>query len=387
MECYATFIINEIAWLRRFGAKITLFSAFRPVPQTDPIKDAFRRESLYFEWHYRGVLSANLLCLLRAPLAYFRSLLLLYREGESLRMLLLAAWYARIVRREGIQHLHGTFGTRTTTLACVIARLAGRDFSFTTHAYDIFRPNPSLVWKTNQARFMRTISLFNKQYIQDTYRGVDGSKIQVVYLGVNTRAFAPASPAPNPCGTVRLVSVGDLIEKKGHVILVRACALLARQGYRFTCRIIGEGRHHPAVAHEISQLEIASHVELLGSRAHEEVRRLLHESEVFVLACMDVRAQGEDLDGIPVALMEAMAMGMPVVSTTISGIPELIEDGVSGLLVPERDEGRLADALRRLIENPQLRTTLGKAARQRIEERFDLAANVKALAVLYRENR
>src|SRR5262249_26597671 len=238
-----------------------------------------------------------------------------------------ASYYARRVRRDGIQHLHGTFGTRTTTLAHLTALLSSTDYSFTTHAYDIFRPNPSLAWQTNAARFIRTLSHFNKSYIEEVYRGIEPSRIQVVYLGVDTVKFSPCRANPNVNGRLRIVSVGDLVEKKGHIFLIRACALLARQGYQFTCSIIGEGEQRSRIEEEVAQLGMASHVNLLGSLAHEDVRKELNESHLFVLGCIDVRAKGEDLDGIPVALMEAMALGMPAVSTAISGVPELIEDG------------------------------------------------------------
>ncbi|HJT78811.1 MAG TPA: glycosyltransferase, partial [Gemmataceae bacterium] len=384
VECYSTFIVDEIRWLRRLGARVALFSAFRPVPERDPAKDAFRRESLYFPRWYRGVLAANLLCGLSRPRAYLRALALLRREGEPLRMLLLAAYFARAVRREGIQHLHGTFGTRTTTLAHVTALLGGRDYSFTTHAYDIFRPNPSLVWKTNGARFMRTISRFNKRSIEEAYRGVEPSKVRVVYLGVDTKRFAPRPPGAE-AAPVRLIAVGSLIEQKGHVILLRACKLLAERGCRFTCGIIGDGEKRGVIERERARLGMAGHVELLGNLPHDEVLRRLRAAQVFVLPCIDLRGQGEHVDGIPVALMEAMAEGLPTVSTAISGIPELIEDGVSGLLVPEKDEVRLAEALKRLIDDGELRARLGREARRRVEERFELGANVKQLVQLYRE--
>jgi glycosyltransferase involved in cell wall biosynthesis len=387
LECYATFIVDEIRWLRRFGARVTVFNAFRALPESDPVKEALRRDSLYYPPGYRGVATANLLCLLLRPFAYLRAALLLRREGEPLRMLLLAGYYARLIRRDGIRHLHGTFGTRTTTLACVTAMLSGRDYSFTTHAYDIYRPNPSLVWKTNGARFMRTISQFNKRYIEGAYRGTDPSRIRVVYLGVDTRLFSPNGANGQPATSVRLIAVGSLIEQKGHIILIRACKLLREAGHEFTCGIIGEGDKHELIQKEITRLDMTKHVELLGSLPHDKVRRRLQQSQIFVLPCMDLRGNGEHIDGIPVALMEAMALGLPVVSTAISGIPELIEDGVSGLLVPEKDEERLAQALGRLIRDKELRAGLGRGGRRRIEERFDLAANVQSLAALYRSTR
>lgn len=385
MECYATFIVDEVRWLRQLGARVTLFNAFRPLPEDDPAKEAFRRESLYFPTWYRGVIAANVHGFLCRPLAYLRSLALLRREGDSLRMLFLAGYYARKVRRDGIQHLHGTFGTRTTTLAHVTALLSGRDFSFTTHAYDIYRPNPSLVWKTNRAAFMRTISEFNKRSIEEVYRGIEPSRVRVVYLGVDTKRFIPQQPCGGTPTPVRLIAVGSLIEQKGHVVLIRACKLLRDQGYRFLCGIIGDGEKRRVVEEELTRLGMAGHVELLGNLPHDEVLRRLQESQIFALPCIDLRGQGEHIDGIPVALMEAMAEGLPTVSTAISGIPELIEDGDSGLLVPERDEVRLAEALKRLIDDGDLRARLGRGGRKRIEERFELGTNVGKLVRLYWE--
>lgn len=384
VECYPTFIVDEIRWLRQLGARVTLLSAFRPTAERDPLKDDYRRESLYFPNWYRGVLTANVLSFLTRPLIYVRLLRLVWREGESLRMFTLASYFAKKIRQLGIQHLHGTFGTRTTTLAYLVSRLSGRDFSFTTHAYDIYRPNPSVVWKTNQSRFMRTISRFNKKQIGQVYKGTNLSKIHVVYLGVDTKVFTPRQSPNAPTVPFRLIAVGDLIEQKGHVVLIRACKLLVDQGYNVLCEIIGDGEKRGVVEKELNRLAMADHVHLIGRIRFAEVQQRLREAQIFVLPCIDLRGQGEHIDGIPVALMEAMAKGMPVVSTNISGIPELIEDGVSGLLVPEKDHVLLAEALRRLIVDADLRTTLGNAARKTIETRFDLETNVKTLAECFR---
>ncbi len=385
VEDFSTFIVREIMELRKLGARITVFNAFRPQPETDPMKESLRRESLYFPPSYRGVAAANLLCLFRRPLTYIRQIFFLLGEGESLRMMVLAAYYARIIRREGIDHLHATFGTRTATLAYVTARLAGIDYSFTTHAYDIFNPNPSLVWKTDRALFMRTISQFNKQFIEENYAGIDGSKIQVGYLGVDTSEFAPAPKGEDRQSRISIMSVGDLFPKKGHAYLIRACDILSKRGIDFECKIAGRGFLHEDLQKEIESFGLTDRVDLLGAVKNEEVRRMVAMSHIFALACTDMRGQGEHIDGIPVVLMEAMAMGMAVVSTRISGIPELIEDGVSGLLVPEKDETALADAIQRLIEDAELRESLGRNARKQVEEHFDLKTNAKELVRLFEQ--
>jgi glycosyltransferase involved in cell wall biosynthesis len=386
VECFATFVVNEIRELRKLGAAVTVLNAFRPVPEKDPLIESLRQESLYFPPAYREVLSANLRCMIRKPITFVKMALLLRRERESLRMLLLAAYYAREVSRKGITHLHGTFGTRTTTLAFVTAQLAGVDYSFTTHAYDIFNPNPSLVWKTNHARFMRTISEFNKRYIEANYKGVDSSKIVVAYLGVDVEKFTALSNGNRSGSKPRVVSVGDLIPKKGHNYLIGACEILLKRGLAFQCDIIGEGPLHASLQHEIERRGLADSVRLLGKQDHEFVRRSLIDANVFVLACIDARYLGEHLDGIPVSLMEAMAMSLPVVSTPVSGIPELIENDVSGFLVPEKDRYALANALEKLIQQESLRMSVGRCARLRIEKRFDHTTNTEEFARMFAGN-
>jgi glycosyltransferase involved in cell wall biosynthesis len=385
VENYATFIVNEILELRKLGVGVAVFNAFRPPVESDPMKESLRRESRYFPPKYRGVLSALLFCLLRSPKKIFKLARFLRREKESLRMLVLAAYYSQTIRKEGIQHLHGTFGTRTTTLAYVTADLSGIDYSFTTHAYDIFDPNPSIVWKTNEARFMRTISAFNKKYIEETYKGVDGSRIQVAYLGVDTKNFASVPDKTIVNRVMRISSVGNLILKKGHQYLAQACEILKKRGIAFECDIIGEGYLHQTLSEEIAQRGITDCVRLLGNQDSLVVKQNLTDADIFALPCIDACDLGENLDGIPVALMEAMALGLPVISTPLSGIPELIEDGVSGLLVPEKNEIALADALERLIKDADLRNSLGRAARCRVEERFDINKNTLNLLELFQQ--
>jgi colanic acid/amylovoran biosynthesis glycosyltransferase len=383
VECYATFIVNEICQLRNLGAKIKVFNAFRPALESDPVKEQMRRESLYFQPYYQGLLRALLRALFHKPLTVVKLLVFLLREKETLRMLILAAYSAEIVRKEGLAHLHGTFGTRTTTLAYLTAELAGVDYSFTTHAYDIFNPNPSLVWKTRKASFMRTISAFNKRYIAETYKGIETGKIKVNYLGVDAEDFAPRCDPRDDSRPLKIISVGNLFPKKGHEYLIRACRRLKQKGYVFECEIIGSGNLHEALLREIDDHGLGSCVRLLGEQHNETVKQKLKEADIFALACIDARDIGENLDGIPVALMEAMALGLPSVSTSLSGIPELIDQGGAGLLIPEKDEQALAYALERLLNDASLRQALGRAARQKIEEDFDITKNIQKLAELF----
>jgi glycosyltransferase involved in cell wall biosynthesis len=379
VEDYPTFIVSEISQLRRLGAEVTVFSAFRPQPEADPVKESVRRESIYLPRSLVRTFRENVRFALRHPLRYASACTRLMRERESLRFLLLGACHAAVVERRCIHHVHGTFGTRTTTLAYVIARLAGIEYSFTTHAYDVFRPNPSLVWKTNAAAFMRTISRFNRAFIEQKYPGVDASRIRVVYLGVDADALRPRRTNRAP-GPTRIVSIGSLIEQKGHFVLVRSCARLMEQRIPFECRIIGEGPLRSRLEDEIRRHGLEAHVRLTGARPHAEALRELERADIFTLPCIDMRGRGEHIDGIPLVLMEAMAAGLPVVSTKLSGIPELIASGTTGMLVAPEDPVELAAALASLANNPAVRRTLGAAAREAVVDRFDLIRNTLALA-------
>lgn len=395
VESYGSFIVDEIRELRRLGAAVTVLNAFRPAPEREPTKEILRSESLYFPSRYRGVVAANFACALRRPLAYFRMARLGMRERVGLRMLGLAGYCAREVKRRRISHLHGTFGTRTTTLAHMAARLAGIDYSFTTHAYDVFNPNPSLVWKTNSARFMRTISEFNRRFILENYAGIDASKVKVCYLGVDVDRFAPSggvtqspvAPSEKEPRGFRIISVGSLIHQKGHSYLIKACGELRERGIDFTCEIIGEGPAREWLEGEIEALGLSPRVRLVGLLSGDEVREKLAAADAFALACVDMRGRGEHVDGIPVALMEAMAMGLPVVSTRISGIPELIEDSLCGILVSPEDHCMLADALARVWGDHRLAQQLGAEARDRAAARFNLTKNTTELARLFGCNR
>lgn len=383
VENYATFVVNEIEELQRLGAVVTVFSAFRPQPMADPMKEAIRRRSLYFA-SYRKLAAANVRKACTMPMRYLAVGIKLLRERESLRLLLIGAYQAEIVDVQRLNHLHGTFGTRTTTLAYTVSQLSGVKYSFTTHAYDIFTQNPSLTWKTNAAAFMRTISDFNKRFIKESYPSVDIRLVRVLCLGVNTDALQPRGKEIRH-QELRVLSVGDLIEKKGHTVLVQACERLMRRGVQFECFIVGDGPLRHRLELEISALEIGNHVHLMGALSHAAVLGELRQADIFVLPCLDRRSRGEHLDGIPVALMEAMAVGLPVVSSDLSGIPELIESGRTGLLVAPEDPDALADAVQRLADDPIVRHTLGAAARRTIVERFDLARNTCELARQMRE--
>jgi len=188
--------------------------------------------------------------------------------------------------------------------------------------------------------------------------------------------YQPEPSASN--GRPKILSVGRLSEKKGLVYLVRACRILKDQGYDFTCHIVGEGPQRSELHDLIGQLSLEDTVILRGTLPHEEVIENYRQATLFVLPC--IKSKDGDMDGIPNVLAEAMAMQLPVVSTDISGIPELVDNQVNGLLVPSGDGDALATAMARLLDDPALREKLAQNGRQSIGDTFDVNRNVRKFA-------
>lgn len=382
VEPYASFVVNEILALRQQGVRVTAFNSFRTFEQQEPSAEALRLESRYFPPRYEGVVGDNLIVAIAHPLSYLKAAGFMFSHRLSKRLVILSAHYARLVRALKIDHLHATFGTTPATIAMLTSWLSGVPYSFTCHAYDIFLPNPLLELKLRHARFMTTISQFNKGYIAEHYPGTDASKIQVVYLGIDPGRWQMREPQGQSKQAANIVCVARLDTFKGHIYLVRACQLLKQRGISFKCLLIGDGDLRPSIEAEIARLGVSDVVEISGSLTAEDVQARLRGADVFVLP--SIVDELNKRDGIPVALMEAMAMGLPVISTEVSGIPELVENRRSGLLVQEKDAEALAGAIAEILQNEGLSQRLCFAARARVEESFDLQRSAAQMVRLFK---
>ena len=283
-----------------------------------------------------------------------------------------------------LRHLHGHFCHGATTITWFVSRLTGLPFSFTAHAKDIYQvdqnPGDLLARKLSAARFVTTCTGANASHLGKRFPQCD--HVHAVYHGLNTAYFAPPSSEQRSAEIPRILAVGRFVQKKGFADLVDACAMLKRSEAEFHLTIIGEqGDQSEAIENQIRQLGLGNVIQLRGPVTHDELRREYHRSEIFALPCL-VAPDG-DRDGIPNVLAEAMATGMAVVTTAVSGIPELVRDGVDGLMVPERDPQALAAALKRLLENRSLRSQLGTAARARVCAVFDSRQTTTQLKSLF----
>jgi glycosyltransferase involved in cell wall biosynthesis len=243
-------------------------------------------------------------------------------------------------------------------------------------------PGDLLQTKMRRAKFVVTCVKANQSHLASL--GAPETPIYTIYHGLDTRRFAPRANTAEEPSTPMLLSVGRLVEKKGFPFLIEACRLLKDRGYRFQCQIIGgAGPCERQIASLIHELELGDTVTLRPAVTQEELRVIYQQATLFTLPCQIV--ENDDRDGIPNVLVEAMAVGLPVVSTNISGIPELIERGVSGLLAPQKDARALADAIAELLDSPTLRRKLGAAAREKVCQLFNAESNILELHRLFLE--
>ncbi len=297
---------------------------------------------------------------------------LMAARGELAGNVYQALLLAIEVRRRGIDHLHAHFATIATSVARMAARLAGVPFTFTAHAKDIFHETvqqDDLRRKLEDAAAVVTVSDFNLEYLRETY-GYSARRVRRLYNGLDLERFPFGDAHERP---PHVVAVGRLVAKKGFDVLVEAAALLAERGVEFSVDLIGEGDLEAPLRERVRELGLESRFRLLGPRPQAEVVRAVAAAAAFALPA--VVGEDGDRDGLPTAVLEAMALGTPCVSTDVTGIPEVLHDGETGLLVPQNDAAALADALERLLANDSLRTALARRARRRIEQDFDARVN------------
>jgi len=287
---------------------------------------------------------------------------------------------AEHVDREGAGHLHAHFAHGPAAIAYLTHLVTGVPFSFTAHAKDLYTTPPAYVAQRGRAaEFVVTCTEANRAYLRKLL-GPGGDKVIVCRHGVDVERFSAVVRRPVPG---RILSIGRLVQKKGFDVLVRALAVLAERGVAFECRVVGDG----PLAEELQALArtvgIDRHVAFLGARPQVELLAEYGAAEVFALA--PVITSDGDRDGIPNVLAEAMASGLPVVSAAVSGIPELIHHGDTGVLVPPSDPPALADALQELLIDPAEGSRLGEAARRWVAMNWDLRDAVAPLAELFAE--
>lgn len=373
-----TFILREFVEMELQGQPVRLVPMIRETPPV--IHDAAKPwtgRALYTRFVSPGILLANLQALLRNPIRYL-GLLARLIAGTIAKPKVLAAtlalfpksvFLARQLEREGIRHLHVHWASHPATLALIVSQFSNITYSITAHAHDIQVFRNLLDWKIAEARFVRTCTEFNRRLLEELYPNETRGKMVVIHYGVDPdlyvdelKRIAPARP--------RILCVASHRPYKGLPYLIEACRMLRDEGHAFDCNLVGTGPMRDELAQMIRDRNLEDCVHLLGAKPEAEVARLLKETTFFVLPSI-IQKDGT-MEGMPNALIEAMATGRAVISTTIAGIPELIDHGSTGLLVPPEDSVRLADAIRQLLVDPERTRRMGERGRERILEEFNI---------------
>lgn len=390
------FISNEILLLERLGFTIHIFSMRHP-------REAFSHESVkqirarvdYLPQELLRPLPVllyhNLLLAVRRPFNYGRAVktaarrFLRTRKSATLKHLFQAGYLVhKLLPESGVVRFHAHFAHSPTSVALFAGRLSGLPFSFTAHAKDIYTQNPKQVAeKIGLARFVVTCTEYNRRYLSDLDPD-SRTDIHRIYHGIDMTLFSGEEGIREPAEPYRILTVARLTEKKGLPTLYRAIRILRDRGVNMRHTLIGDGDDREEFLNLIRSLELTDACRWAGTLPHEKVLDHYRRSHLFALACQV--APNGDRDGIPNVLIESMAMGVPVVSTELSAIPELVRDGETGLLVAPRNPEALADAMVRLLTDTELRRRIIPAARAEVAERFSNRALIGELAEIHRRH-
>lgn len=376
-----TFIVNEILAHERAGLNVEIFSLYPPNDD-----------------HFQDVISQ-----VRAPVTYLTAYGLKAADfwsamtqlsklvptiwsaldiagTEDVRDVYQALLLAQFVKQRRIVHLHAHFGNVAATVARLAARFAGIEYTFTAHAKDIFHESvrhEELEQKLRDASSVVTVSDFNLRYLCETF-GPAADRVVRIFNGLDIGKLPYSEPYER---SPTIVGVGRLVEKKGFSDLIDACSILAGKGVDFRCEIIGTGELESELEAQIDRLNLRDRVELPGPKPQSEVCKHVGQAALFAAPCV-VGSDG-NRDGMPTVLLEAMALGTPCISTDVTGIPEVLTDGVTGLMVPQHDPAHLAASIERLLSDAELRVRLARNARELIEAEFSSDRNAARLRDLF----
>ena len=379
-----TFIANEAVAVRRAGADVRIYAyveertAVRHPAATELVADMVTPD-------WRRVLVDQLHWMRRSPRRYarawWRAVAGNVRSPRFLARAVLvvpiAASFARTMTDDQVDHVHAHYATHSALGAYVIHLLTQLPYSFTAHAHDIQVDQTMLLEKIEHAAFVAAISEFNVASL--VRAGGDPEALHVVRCGVDTSRFTPRpttldAPERTP---FRIVIVASLERRKGHRILFEAVRRVVDEGVDVVVDVVGDGPDAADVARDVERLDLGVRVRLLGGLPSPDVVRVLHRADAFVLPSL-TQPDGK-MEGIPVALMEAMAVGLPVVATDMSGIPELVIDGSTGLLVAEGSVDELAAAVCTLVGSPGRASVLATAGAAHVRDEFDDRRNAERL--------
>lgn len=389
-----TFISNEILLLEDLGFSLHLFSMRHPRESfTHKSVEQIRAPVDYLPETLLAplprLLYHNLLLAKKRPEPYsgaFRLMLTRLRRSRKIATIkhLLQAGYLvhSLLPAADVHHLHAHFAHSPTSVALFASKLSGLPFSFSAHAKDIYTSTPEqLKEKIRLAKFVITCTEYNRNFLLEL--GSGATAVHNIYHGIDAELFIGPAETSSPSPPYRILSIARLVEKKGLPTVFEALRRLLDQGYSLRYTLIGDGEERRAILEQLHSLGLAHICHWLGTQPHKRVLEEYRRADLFVLGC-EVARNG-DRDGIPNVFLESMAMGVPVLATRVSAIPELVEDGVTGLLVDPGQPQAMAEAMARLLLDCSLRDAIIGAARQRVRQNFDNRKLIKKLATVFVE--
>jgi glycosyltransferase involved in cell wall biosynthesis len=399
-----TFVLNEILALEKIGVSLQIFALTNPHEkvvqmQVDQVQSPVHYLDADVQPRSFGtILREHAEVARRHFTGYIRSLVYIaanrridqgYTASSRWDCFLQAVHLVYLLTRQEhipgkrIDHLHAHFAHDPALIAYLVHLMTGIPFSFTAHARDLFQvPVKALTDRIRDANAVVTCCRANLDYLNEIAPSQQ-AKFSLIYHGVNLNDFQPsATREMEPTPTCPLIlSVGRLVEKKGFQDLLQALLLVKQQGLEFECAIYGEGPLAPQLQGWIDEHNLAGQVRLPGGRTQHELIQLYHNAALFALT--PVQTEDGDRDGIPNVLVEAMAVGLPVVTTAVSGIPELVENNRNGFLYQQHDVEGIASGIAELLRDAQRRSELGRAASKKVMEQFDIAQAAKRLKTLF----
>jgi len=382
-----TFILREMTELEKLGLEIFLFPLIRQNPgvihhEAQP----WIEKAVFTPYLSLEIIFSFFIALFTVPIRLISAFFLIIFHNLSspnflFRAILLfpkSVHISMLAKKNGVDHFHVHYATHPALVAWIIQYLTGISYSVTIHAHDIFIRQTMLAEKLGQAQFVIAISEFNKRFVSENVSHSLEDKIHVVHCGIRPEAYTRApSFLSEKDQAYQIISIGSLQEYKGQIFLIQACSILRESGMNFHCHLIGEGEMRPELEAAIQEYGLGNLVTMHGGLSQEAVARHLVRGNCYVQP--SIIARNKKMEGIPVAIMEAMAANLPVIATDISGIPEIVIPKRTGLLVEEKNPQKLADAILYIYNHPVEAETMAQAARQLVRDDYNLVVNTRKI--------
>ncbi|VAX38455.1 Glycosyl transferase, group 1 family protein [hydrothermal vent metagenome] len=392
-----TFVLFEMREMERQGHQVELFPLQRE--RTSVIHneaETYVNRAFFTPWLSFQIILAHLCYLRKSPVVYFKTVWTLVKANWGSARYLSGAilffpkvvYLARLMQKRNIDHLHVHFASHPAMAAWVIHQFTGIPYSFTAHGSDLHRDQHMLQEKVADADAVITISNYNRQMILDICGQQQASRVHVVHCGIDPQDFK-SKEIPTPFdtgnGPFRFACVGTLHEVKGQRFLLEACSQLKEKEIDFQCHLVGDGPDQQMLKELVLRAGLDKHVQFEGRLTSTEIQELLKRLDLLVAPSVPTKCGRRE--GIPVVLMEALGSGLSVIASDLSGIPEIVIDGQTGLLTPPGDSNAIAEALTRMYYDQPLRHRLAKAGQEKVMQEFNLPINVQSLVNLLRQGK